>query len=180
MGAPRMRPPFRLQLPVPGAALMSEIEARLANPDALLVGSVLRRHVELTVLERDRHFWSPHLTVDVLDDEGATVLRGRFGPHPHVWTMVMGVYGVLALVAMFSAVFGLSQWNLGWQPWAMWGIPVAAIAGGLLWLSSLAGQRAAYPQMQALEHFFRDCVARVSSAPPADPEATVTVEASER
>lgn len=166
MGAPRMRPPFRLALPVEAACLMSEVESRLASPHAALTGAVMRRHVELTVREPERHFWSPQLSVDVLEEEGTTVLRGRFGPQPHVWTLVMGAYGACLMVALFATVFGLSQWNLGWPPWALWGLAPSAAGAGLLYLSSLAGQRAADPQMRALETFFRDCVSRVSSAPP--------------
>ena len=166
MGAPHMRPPFRLPLSVPGADLLAEIEARLARGNSPFVGAVLRRHVELSIRPERRRFWSPHLSVDILEEEEGTILRGRYGPHPEVWTLVMAIFGVLIMVSLGSMVFGLSQWNLGWEPWALWGLPACALGAGTLWYAGIVGQRTAYPQMLQLEGFFHDCVRHVSEPPP--------------
>lgn len=169
MERPRMRPLFKLVLPLSAARLMAEIRERLSLPRSRFAGSVLKRHVELTIHPEHRHFWSPHLSVDVFEDDGGTTLRGRFGPHPNIWTCIMAIYGALIMLSLIATVYGLSQWNLGWTPWALSGLPVCALGAGLTWLTSLAGQRAAQAQMLQLEQFFSDCVAR-ASLPPEAPE----------
>lgn len=170
MSRPRMRPPFKRVVPLSAPRLMEEIRSRLAGPQCQIVGHVLKRHVELTIRPEHRHFWSPHLSVDVFEEERGTLLRGRYGPHPNIWTGFMATYGVLLMFALVATVFGLSQWNLGWSPWALLGLPICALGAGVTWLSSLLGQRAAAAQMEQLGLFFDECVSQASVPPRAGPE----------
>ena len=168
MERPRMRPLFKLSLPVPAARLMAEIGERVRAPRARFTATMLKRHVELTVHEDARHFWSPHLNLDVFDDASgqSSTLRGRYAPHPSIWTFLMAVYGVLAMVALGGTVYGWSQWNLGGTPWALGALPVAALGALLTWAAGAVGQKLAADQMEEMHIFLEDCVRRASDPPP--------------
>ena len=74
----------------------------------------------------------------------------------------MSLYFALTMVAIASAVYGFSQWTLGWKPWAFAGIPLCALGAGATWIASAVGQKLATPQMHQLQGFFEDCVRRVA------------------
>lgn len=166
MQRPRMRPLFRLRLPLAREHLLETIREGLAEPSSRIVGRVLRKHVELTVHRDAQHFWSPHLSVDLIEDGEDTLLRGRYAPHPHLWMAIMAVYGVLGLAALCAAIFGFSQWTLGWDPWALWALPGCTLLVALTWIASAIGQRLAQPQMHELQQFFDGCMLRASDPPP--------------
>lgn len=176
MERPRMRPLFKLALPIAAARLMAEIESRLEQPGSPFIGTVLRRHVALTVRDADRHFWSPHLSVDVLAEGSDTTLRGRYAPHPNIWTGIMASYAVLGMCAIAGSMYGMSQWILGWPPWALLAIPASAAGAAATWMAAAVGQRLAMAQMHALHDFFQDCIRNASDppAPPAPNEAEDT------
>lgn len=165
MHRPRMRPLLRLSLPIAPGQLMDALRHALCKDDSPVVGLALRRHVELTVRPSARHFWSPHLSLDLLDDGEATLLRGRYAPHPHIWMLIVAVYGVLLLAVICACVYGCSQWLLGWTPSAFWALPPCAAGLAATWLVSAVGQVLAEPQMRELQAFLEECVRRASERP---------------
>lgn len=168
MDRPRMRPLLRLHLSIASDQLMGAIRTALSDEAAPVVGRALRRHVELTVRPKAQHFWSPHLSLDVLEDGNGTLLRGRYAPHPHIWMLIMGVYGVLLLATIGACVYGYSQWSLGWTPSALWALPLCAAGAVATWTTSTIGQTLAEPQMRELQRFLEECLRR--SGAPARPE----------
>lgn len=166
MGRPHMRPPLRLNLPIAREQFMDTFRSVLSRDQGLVVGVVLRKYVELTVRPSARHFWSPHLSLDVLEDGEGTLLRGRYAPHPHIWMLIMAVYGVLSLAMICACVYGFSQLTLGWTPSAFWALPICATGVAATWLLSAIGQSLAEPQMRELQSFLEDCVQRASEPAP--------------
>lgn len=165
MERPRLRPLFRLTLPIARERLTECVRASLSQADSRIVGQVMRRHVELTIRSADRHVWSPHLSLDLFDEDGGTLLRGRYAPHPHLWMLIAAVYGLLSLAAIACVVWAMSQCILGVAPWAFWGVPLCAAGIALTWLASAIGQGLAQPQMHELQTFLEDCTARASDPP---------------
>jgi predicted ABC-type exoprotein transport system permease subunit len=67
-----------------------------------------------------------------------------------MWTALMFLYLVLAVVALGAGVFGYSQHLTGGSPWALWIIPVCALIAVLIPILSRAGQTLAREQMGLL------------------------------
>ena len=88
---------------------------------------------------------------------------GRFGPHPHVWTLYVAVHGVGAITTLGAAIFGFSQHLSGQSPWALWALPAAPVLAGLVWALAFVGQSLGANQMVQLRHFV-DAVAESSVA----------------
>jgi hypothetical protein len=78
------------------------------------------------------------------------VLRGRFAPHPNIWTLyVFAAFG-LGFSLLVGATWGYAQWATESTPWALISVPLVAILGGALYLASLVGQRLGADQMMQL------------------------------
>jgi hypothetical protein len=150
MSTPRLRPVLELELSDPPDQVMAELRARLADCPRC-VGVSVGRHAELFVPERERRVWSPWLSVtaEADGDRGARI-RGRFAPHPHVWTLYMFLAFGLVFGMLVGATWAYAQWAMGQTPWALLSVPLGALLAGGLYLVSLAGQRLAAAQIQQL------------------------------
>lgn len=148
MSAPPMRPVFAVEVALPPDELMLRIRERLRDPNSRCRGGAVDHHAELFVPEDEAHFWSPWLSVTVEEtEEGGSLLRGRFGPRPHVWTGFMFGYFSFGSATVFGAIWGLSQWSLGMSPDLLWSVPAGLAACVLIYLASLVGQRMGAAQM---------------------------------
>lgn len=165
----RLRPRFKLCSPVTPEKLCEGVQCRLREGDIEMKGLVLDGRIELNVLEQDRHFWSPQLTVDVFHDEelGTTCLKGRFGPAPQIWTMYMALNAVMLMGILGASIFAYAQWTIGATPWALLAIPPPIVGLLVVYLLPFAGQSFAQEQMFQLRSFLMD--ATECTAHPDDP-----------
>ncbi|MEM9072343.1 MAG: hypothetical protein AAGE52_27805 [Myxococcota bacterium] len=115
-----------------------------------LRGVVLSARVELTVPPRRRHLWSPQLAVRLEKIPEGTRLHGRFGPHPHVWTMYVALVALAIFIAVGSIMYGTAQWMIDQEPSGLWFTLVAlGITTGVILLAKL-GQIFGAEQMMTL------------------------------
>lgn len=141
MERPEVRPHVELRAPLAPADALGRLRDRLRDTDNGVCGTVLAEHVEITICDRDRHFFSPQLSLTAEDDSGGVLLRGRIGPQPHVWTLFVALYAVIGFSTLFALVFAASQWMVDGTLWALWVIPAAAIITALVYLTAFIGQR---------------------------------------
>ena len=154
MSLPRTAPVFTMDLDGTVDQVMQRLQTLVHKVDGPLTGSVAGHHMTLTVREADRHFWSPWLHIELTEVEGQTHFRGRFTPHPSVWTGFAFSYFSLIVIAAFALIWGTSQWMLDHRPTALWIALICAVGVTALWWSAQIGQRLAREQM----HHIRDAV----------------------
>ncbi len=171
MKRPRMRPTFTLPIDETPDAVFRRVAERLSRDDCPISGLVARHHVELTTCRARRHTWSPILVVET--DPNATEgrgLRGRFAPHPNVWTGFMALYGLLGMGAIGATMFGLIQLRLDMPPWALLGLPLALVVGAFVYGAAFIGQGLGADEMYEIRSFLDRCVEglpdRASERPP--------------
>lgn len=123
-----------------------------------LDGQFRDRFAMISMVESERHFWSPWLHLDLRHDDESTTLHGRFSPHPSIWTALVFGYLVLAVIAFFGAVVGYSQWLSGEAPWGCLVIPIVAVLALLVWGISQVGQRLAHDEMVELKRCVENAV----------------------
>lgn len=164
---PRPRPRFDLVLAAQPLEVLARIRAAVAATDQLNAvlledgGSpqgapeAARVHkVELTLRGERVRFWSPQLACLLsAHPAGGTLVKARFGPHPHVWGMYLAGYATSALLTIGLLVFGLVQLWLGHTPWALWCTPLALLITGLTFGAAFVGQGLGAGQMHALRAF---------------------------
>jgi len=158
----QMRPRFRLPVPMGPDQVIERLEQRLKQPNCPCQGAVAGNHqvVELNVLDRDRNFWSPSLSVTVAGttDGSGSVVHGLVGPNPNLWTLFAMAYMGLLTLLMFVLIFGVVQWGLDLYPWGLFGVPLLIALMGLMHAVSRIGQRLAAPQTAMLRHFLEGTV----------------------
>jgi hypothetical protein len=154
MSIPRITPVFTISAKGSVEEVCAQLHTLVRDDTGPYTGNVAGQHMTLTVREDDRHFWSPWLHIEVTDHDGQTHIRGRFTPHPNIWTSLAFSYFTLLSLAVFAGVWGMSQWMLEQHPTAMWIALACVVVVGLLWWSAQVGQRLAREQM----HVLRDAV----------------------
>lgn len=154
-----MRPRFELQLPVHRERWLAVLQSLLDDDGGTLRGQVFRKHAVIQMQDRQRTFWSPYLNLEVEDEPDGSAIRGRFSPHPNVWTMFMGVYILLAIIALGGLSYGIVQVTLGQPPWAFAIVPAATAMFGFVYGATLIGQGLGAEQMYAMRSLVdRACV----------------------
>jgi hypothetical protein len=116
------------------------------------------QQIGLMVFSSDRDFtlWpdpGTQLTIDVETEGDGSILRARFGPHPHVWTLYVMLYSTSLAIFIGCVMFGISQWMVGSRPWGLYLSPAALILSGLVYGASYVGQGLGSLQMQELRSF---------------------------
>ncbi len=164
-----MRPRFQLQLPVAREAWLDALRHGLADDSDTLRGQVFRKHAVVQMRDGKRTFWSPYLNLEVEDEPDGSAIRGRFSPHPNVWTLFMGVYILIAMASMAALSYGIVQYTLGESPWALVGVPASAALLGFVYGATLIGQGLGAEQMYMMRSLVdRACVDSLGTARPDD------------
>ncbi len=160
MAPPRMRPSFVVQLPVASRTWLEALGQLLTQDQGKCRGQVFRKHAVIEVREDAREFWSPYLNLELEDEPDGAAIRGRFSPHPHVWTLFMAIYILLGMVALAGIVYGIVQLTLGQTAWAFFIAPAAIALIGFVYGATLIGQGLGAEQMYTM----RTLVDRASEA----------------
>jgi len=150
MGRPRIRPTFFIPLAPDADEAMNTLRERLEGSDYEECTRSKGRCADFFVREEERRAWSPCLSVQVEPLGTGSLLRGRFGPHPELWTLFMFLYTAVGFLSVMGLMLGFVQWQSGMSPWGFWG-PVVGIPGlGILMAISATGQRLSAHQMEDL------------------------------
>ncbi|MEZ4287684.1 MAG: hypothetical protein R3A47_05975 [Polyangiales bacterium] len=166
----RMRPRFSSTFATDASAAKNAILGVLEENDHDFNVRRFDKEIIVSVAEKHRTPWSPylHLRFDS-DGVGNTVVRGRFSPHPNVWTAFMMIYGVLTMLGMFGEIYGLAQWSLGKPTWALASMPIAISLIAFVYGASLIGQGLTNEQMfQMRSTVERACEQARASFPPSN------------
>lgn len=145
-----MRPRFEFQVPVDAARWLGAVRDELDADRDLCRGQTFRHHAVVEMRAAAKHFWSPYLNLDVEDEPGGSVVRGRFAPHPHVWTLFMAVYILLGIVFLAGIVWGFVQYTMGEAPWGALVAPAAVGLFGFVYGATLIGQGLGAEQMYTM------------------------------
>jgi hypothetical protein len=158
MRAP-LRPTFELTVAEPAELLLERAARRLQTRGCSLCGIVTSERIELHVPPARQHLWSPALRIDVRPEADASRLRGIYGPHPHVWMLFAGAYGVLAFGVFVALTFVLAQWTLGQRVSALYALGVLLLLAVGMRFLALLGQGLGTEQMDELRAFLDDVIA---------------------
>ena len=140
---------------------MAHVRKLLAAAPAGIRGKIVGDHVILDVVGEDVHYWSPQLNFRVEESEeaaGQTLIAGLIGPRPAVWTLFMFVYFSIGIAGFFVTSYGISRYMVGEYSWAIWGLPLAALAMVTAYQAGKFGERLAAEQVDRLRHFVREAV----------------------
>jgi len=149
MATPLIRPMFEIAVDRDPETVMENLRRRLPQCPRC-TGMSVGRHAELFVPEEERRVWSPWLSVTAREDDHGTTVRGRFAPHPSIWTLYLFLAFGLGFALLVGLTWGYAQWAMDTVPWAFWSAPLLLALAMALYGISLIGQRLSATQMVQL------------------------------
>lgn len=158
MSSASPRPSFSLPTDLSVDELVRRLSEAVSNNSDQIAGKFKSQHAIVTIVDTERHFWSPWLSLEVRDAADNRELFGRFSPHPSIWTGFVFTYLAMLVLSFFSAMIGVSQ-VLAKQPaFGFWLIPIWLGVCGCLWIASQIGQRLAHDQMRMLKKLIENAI----------------------
>jgi hypothetical protein len=151
MERPRIRPTFAVPLSPKADEAMTILRERLKGSDYEESSRSKGRSADFFVKEEDRRVWSPYLSVQVEPHGDGSLLRGRFGPHPELWTLFMFLYTAVGFLAVMGLMLGFVQWQSEMEAWGFWGAFLGFLGLGSLYAVSATGQRLSAHQVEELK-----------------------------
>ena len=101
-----LRPRFSIDLEKSKEEVLALFLREKKKKQKRFIIKIVDEHIFLDILNKDNHFWSPHLHLEIVEEEGEkTKVKGLFGPKPGVWTFFMFLHFVVA-----TAFIGFSIW----------------------------------------------------------------------
>lgn len=167
MTAPKLRPSFTIDLAASPDEAIRRIRAGLRANGLSDCSMSAGRCAELFVERSRRRFWSPYLSIQLEEKDEGSLLRGRFAPHPEVWTLFAFLYAAVGFGILVGAGWGYAQWVLGRSPWGLLLIPAGALLIAALHGASVVGQRLGAEQMDELGSRLKRVLETVPGAPEA-------------
>jgi hypothetical protein len=134
----------------------TRIEDKLANGKYDFYATVSDQHIFLKINKKEEHYWSPQLDLSCEAVEEGTLIRGLYGPNPHVWTFFMFSYLGIATIATFVAIIGFARLSLDLSAWILWILPGLGFLAFALYISSQMGQKIGAEQTFMLHHFLEE------------------------
>ena len=159
MSSFRIRPRFEVEVQKTIPEVIDTFKNALKNPDAPCRGVAMQDHITLRVPEKEKHFWSPQLSLLLVENEQkpeSITVTGVYGPMPNVWTMFALSYLAIGVLFIFISIVGFSQKMLGMDSAILWTLPALAIVAGVLYFLSQMGQKLGAEQMFMIHHFFEE------------------------
>ena len=146
-----IRPTFSISLALGADEAMELLRQRLDKTEFGKYTRSKGRCAYLFVDEEERKLWSPHLSVQVEPKERGSTLRGRFGPHPELWTLFLFLYSAVGFLAIMGLMLGFVQWTSNMDPWGLWGVWIGTPGLAVLYGISALGQKLSAHQMEELK-----------------------------
>ncbi|MEM6362056.1 MAG: hypothetical protein AAF731_18355 [Bacteroidota bacterium] len=158
MSSLNIRPRFKKVSNLSQKKLEYILKRALSEESAKCIGYVGSGYSAIKIPVKERHFWSPQLTISFEETEGQTNISGLYGPNPTVWAVFFFGYVTLVIIGLFILVIGFSRISLGMSSGILWVIPVLLTVAAVLYIIAQAGQKIGAEQMYTLHHFFEDLI----------------------
>lgn len=155
MDRPRARPRFSFHHPLDPDAVAERVRRHLAAHPRPVTGTVFPRTALLTIVDDLRHFWTPHLDLQLSAAAGGgTSIDGTFAPHTRLWTAFVFTQLLFGILSLGLAIYVFSLWSLDQDVVGpALALAGALVGGGLSYGTAYIGQGLGSEQMYELRSF---------------------------
>ena len=107
-----LRPRFVLSSSKSQEKILKSFEETKNNNEHKFIVKIVDEHVFIDVSEKDSHFWSSQLHLEILQRESKTEIKGLFGPKPQVWTFFMFLHFIVGTAFLGAGVWAYVNHSL--------------------------------------------------------------------
>jgi hypothetical protein len=79
-----LKPRFKLKFKESEQEILQQFKEELAKEDCIYTSNIVDHHIIIDVPEKDEHFWSPQLHVEIEKEGDLTLVKGILGPKPKI------------------------------------------------------------------------------------------------
>jgi len=150
-----LRPRFKIEIDEPKDKILNRFKNNLQSENCLYCSKIVDEHIFLDVPEKESHFWSPQLHIEIEEDAGnKAIIKGLFGPKPQVWTLFMFVHFIIGIAFIIFAVMAYSRWSLkGSMTFPVIMTIVLPIIWIILYFLGQIGKETGHQQIEELHDF---------------------------
>ena len=156
VSGPRLRPAFEVVVDRPPDLVLADFKAALARPDVDVVAKVRNDVLQVGMPAPEVTTWSPSMDLRVEGQNGRTVVYGRIGPQPQVWTTFMFFHMMIAMMGIGGLMWGIGSAAAGGSAWPMWIALAAAFLHAFVAGAAFIGQGLGADQTHRLRAFVDD------------------------
>ncbi|CAM1364492.1 GTP-binding protein [Tenacibaculum xiamenense] len=107
-----LKPRFQMDFEMNANNLLNKLKDYIRTEERYKM-KVVDQHIVIDIPEKDNHYWSPQLQIEVEElTENTSKLKGLFGPKPQVWTLFMFIHFAVATAFLIFAIIAYSNWSL--------------------------------------------------------------------
>jgi hypothetical protein len=148
-----LRPRFKYKVHDSADKSLATLRAHFDASEYKFRGEFVGEHIIITVNKNDEHYWSPSVSLRILQHKEGSIIKGLFGPRPEVWTLFAFLRFTMLTASIFLTIIGLAQLTLDNTPWALYGLlPILALAV-IVWIAGRIGKQAGQSQMDLLKNY---------------------------
>lgn len=101
-----LRPRFTIETDKSEESVLNSLETLLKVNKNQFSCKQRDRHIFIDICEKDSHFWSPQLHIEVLQgQQNGSLVKGLFGPKPQVWTFFMFLHFAVGIAFCVFVTF---------------------------------------------------------------------------
>lgn len=166
MSSIRIRPRIRLFSQLEEHTVLSNFESLLSTGKYPFVGKVVQHHLFVKCNAEKQHFWSPELTLEIVDNylkddvyanqPEPTLVRGYISPKPSLWTFFAFAYVGLGLLFLGFVVYGTSQMMLDQPTYMLWYALICLLLILGVFIATQIGQKLGEEQTKKLLDFVNE------------------------
>ena len=143
----QIRPRFNIEVEMSKNEITERIKKKIETSGGNCDGKILDHHIVLKIPEDRQKFWSPELSIEIIEEGNNSIIKCLLGPKSTVWTLFATFYGLSVFIGLIGLVLGLSQWSIGMKPYGLLLVILSFVLIILAYLIALSGQKLAYKEM---------------------------------
>ncbi len=154
-----LKPRFKLKYKASEQDIIKKFREELAKDDCIYISQIVDHHVVIDVPQKDEHFWSPQLHVEIEKEDDVTVVKGILGPKPKIWTFFMFLHFAVAVAFFVFFVIAYSRWSLDQEnTFSMVMCLLMPVIWVALYFFGQLGKKFGYAQMVGLHNLLQEAL----------------------
>ncbi|MEZ4907337.1 MAG: hypothetical protein R2771_06795 [Saprospiraceae bacterium] len=158
MSSFRIKPRFKHYTNIKFEEMEKMILENLNSCDYDFQYKYVKGYMVIQIPKKDRNIWSPELNLAIEEEDGRTVVIGRYGPDSKTFITILVMYIVIGLLTFFIGIYGSAQYTVNKSAPILWLIPALLVVGLGVYITAQLGQKLGASQMYRLHFFYEKMI----------------------
>lgn len=149
----RLRPRFKYVVHNTADESLKILRKHFDESEYKFRGQFVDEYISIFVNEADEHYWSPTVSITILQHNQGSAIKCLFGPKVNVWTLFALLRLAMLSGSFFLTIIGLSQLFLDKEPVALYGLVAVLALAVIVWIAGRFGRNKGKDQMTLLKNY---------------------------